>query len=295
MLVNIIRIASNPDWKGRPYIAAISIGVREFEDTNGIKELIDNDVKGWQKVDIDQHNQFEAEEAEETGESSGAPITNWKDIPNHFEMDLKGDIYREFGFKTDEVYGNLVYRAIPIPVSNPETNQPTRFIKLDLADCDNATRSFVEGESLEGVLKNELAKAMADDRFEPCHGFDKIIDIRGNSLIFLPGDGGIYTIAKFFPDTEEGRAELNIELGEPPTPLTVKEAFKILKRQEVLDRSALFVSDPVNGDQILVGDNVEPLYTGYEGTDRDTVRNFLSGLDWGCYEDVGLIVQVYPR
>ena len=76
-----------------------------------------------------------------------------------------------------------------------------RIEKIDMADDEAEVITTVEAESLEALGQTEVESMMADDRFEPCYGYEKEFRVTiGNDemwIVWLPGDGGSYTIAEY--------------------------------------------------------------------------------------------------
>lgn len=95
------------------------------------------------------------------------------------------------------------------------------FLKLDLLDEDQAIITKVEGANIHMLLINERKLLKDDDRLEPCHGHRKKIEISGNTIQWIPGDGGSYTVAMYFDDTQGGRNRLQQELADREIELAI--------------------------------------------------------------------------
>lgn len=91
-----------------------------------------------------------------------------------------------------------------------------RFLKLDLADEDDAKTTTIEATDLPTLIQSEHRKYLDDDRLSPCHG-TTVAEALGHdddSIQWSPGDGGQYTIAVYAPDTEDGRKTIEEWLEE---------------------------------------------------------------------------------
>ena len=85
-----------------------------------------------------------------------------------------------------------------------------KFLKLDFGDSDNLVQTTLEAESLDALLDAEAEQYRKDDRLSPCGGFRtaECVSRDEDSIQWEPGDGGQYTIARYAPDTPEGREEI---------------------------------------------------------------------------------------
>ena len=76
-----------------------------------------------------------------------------------------------------------------------------RIEKTDRADYEETITTIVEAESLEALGKAELKSFANDDRFEPCHGYEKEFRVQIDNdqmwIVWSPGDGGDYTVMKY--------------------------------------------------------------------------------------------------
>lgn len=84
--------------------------------------------------------------------------------------------------------------------------------KLDVADKDEFKIEMLEADSLPDLLRQELTKAYSDDRFEACYDTTGTFSVDENRLTWEPGDGGVYTIALYFENTEEGQKIFHNEI-----------------------------------------------------------------------------------
>jgi hypothetical protein len=87
-----------------------------------------------------------------------------------------------------------------------------RFLKLELLDEDEPVVTTVEEENLHCLLQAELKEYRDDDRLEPCYGVPKTLHVDEDSVQWTPGNGGQYTVARYFLDSPAGREELEAEL-----------------------------------------------------------------------------------
>lgn len=74
--------------------------------------------------------------------------------------------------------------------------------------------------------------------------------------------------------------------------MTTDDAKKLLEANR--DRVAVFISDPTEGDQIVVTQNPVLLPKTHEGFEIDTAGHFLETFDFGIYEGDGPRVTVLP-
>lgn len=89
------------------------------------------------------------------------------------------------------------------------------FVKLNLADEDNPVQTIHQAESMAALLVEEVQKCRRDSNLEGCFGSGSgNLFADGDSLQWEPGDGGQYTIARYAPDTPEGREEIASWLDE---------------------------------------------------------------------------------
>jgi len=76
-----------------------------------------------------------------------------------------------------------------------------RIEKTDMADEEEVTTTVVEAESLAALGRTEMESLATNDRFEPCYGREKefkvVVEDNQMWIVWLPGDGGEYTIAEY--------------------------------------------------------------------------------------------------
>jgi hypothetical protein len=98
------------------------------------------------------------------------------------------------------------------------------FLKLDLLDAeDEPIITKIEDANIHMLLINERHAHKDDDRLSPCHGYPKKVEISDNTIQWIPGDGGSYTVAMYFEDTPGGRNRLQQELTDREIELTIPE------------------------------------------------------------------------
>jgi len=85
------------------------------------------------------------------------------------------------------------------------------FLKLDRTDEDAFVTTTFEADDLNAAVEMVFQEALVNDRLEPCHGKKQAecFSKSGNSIQWIPGDGGVYTVFVVAPDTPEGLKELD--------------------------------------------------------------------------------------
>lgn len=86
-----------------------------------------------------------------------------------------------------------------------------KFLKLDLIEDDELPIvTEHEAETMKALIKEEYASLLDDDRLSPCFGttIEEALSHDEDSIQWSPGDGGGYTIVRFFPTTPEGQKAL---------------------------------------------------------------------------------------